>query len=234
MIFSGMEFMKKPPFKDVYIHATVLTREGKRMSKSLGTGIDPIELIKKYGADATRFGIAFQVMGSQDIRFIEDNIVMGKKFCNKIWNASRFVLMQISQINQLIQWSRFDIGQLTSADKKILKELNTIIKSVNKDLENFRFGKVAHKLYDFFWHDFCDRYIEESKKPRKNLSEILRGRQVLLYVLLNTLKLLHPFIPFITEEIYQKLPIYPPKFSKGKLGRVKNKKKFLMIEDWPK
>lgn len=234
MIFSGMEFMKKLPFKDVCIHATVLTREGKRMSKSLGTGIDPIELIQKYGADATRFGIAFQIMGGQDIRFVEDNIIMGKKFCNKIWNASRFVLMQISQINQLIQWSRFDIGQLTSADKKILKELNTTIKSVNKDLENFRFGKVAHKLYDFFWHDFCDRYIEESKKPRKNLSEILRGRQVLLYVLLNTLKLLHPFIPFITEEIYQKLPIYPPKFSKGKLGRVKNKKKFLMIEDWPK
>jgi len=229
MIFSGMEFMKKPPFKDVYIHATVLTREGKRMSKSLGTGIDPIELIKKYGADATRFGIAFQVMGSQDIRFIEDNIVMGKKFCNKIWNASRFVLMQISQINQLIQWSRFDIGQLTSADKKILKELNTIIKSVNKDLENFRFGKVAHELYDFFWHDFCDRYIEESKKQTD-----LKTQKILLYVLLNSLKLLHPFIPFITEEIYQKLPIYPPKFSKGKLGRVKNKKKFLMIEDWPK
>jgi len=226
MIFSGLEFINKIPFKDVYIHATVLTREGKRMSKSLGTGVDPINLIEKYGADATRFGIAWQIMGGQDIRFVEDNIVMGKKFCNKIWNATRFVLEQISKSPK--ESLRLPTGQakikiqnlnkngLTQADKKILKILNETIKSVNKDLENFRFGKATHKLYDFFWHDFCDVYIERAKiqKDKKNTQKIL------LYVLLNSLKLLHPFIPFISEEIYQKLPI-------------KNKKKFLMVETWP-
>jgi len=207
MIFSGMEFKKKIPFKNVYIHATILTKEGKRMSKSLGTGIDPINLIEEYGADATRFGIAYQIMGNQDFRFVKDNIVMGKKFCNKIWNASRFVLGQISK-------SKIKNKKLTSADKKILKALNKTIKSVNNDLENFRFGKAAHSLYDFFWHDFCDKYIEASKKQNDK-----KTKEILLYVLLNSLKLLHPFIPFITEEIYQKLPI---------------KNKCLMIENWPK
>ncbi|MBL7150196.1 MAG: valine--tRNA ligase [Candidatus Pacebacteria bacterium] len=236
MIFSGLEFINKIPFKDVYIHATVLTREGKRMSKSLGTGVDPINLIEKYGADATRFGIAWQIMGGQDIRFVEDNIVMGRKFCNKIWNATRFVVEQISkskiQIKNrasiygsegeeedkvLFAHQNLNKNGLTQVDKKILKILNETIKSVNKDLENFRFGKATHKLYDFFWHDFCDVYIERAKiqKDKKNTQKIL------LYVLLNSLKLLHPFIPFITEEIYQKLPI-------------KNKKRSLMIEEWPK
>ncbi|MDP2864245.1 MAG: valine--tRNA ligase [bacterium] len=216
MIFSGEEFMKKVPFKNVYIHAIVLTKEGKRMSKSLGTGLDPLLLCQKYGADATRFGIAWQIMGGQDIRFVEDNIVMGKKFCNKIWNASRFILLQI-KTNRGRASAKLGKGKnLTGVDKKILKALDKTIKSVNKDLENFRFGKAAHKLYDFFWHDFCDVYIERAKiqKDKKNTQKIL------LYVLLNSLKLLHPFIPFITEEIYQKLPI-------------KNKKRSLMIEEWP-
>ncbi len=213
MIFSGLEFMKKIPFKQVIIHATVLTREGKRMSKSLGTGIDPISLIEKYGADATRFGIAFQIMGGQDIRFVEDNIVMGKKFCNKIWNASRFILMNKPPLINA-DFSGFTrIKNLTVADKKILKSLKEIIKSVNRDLEKFQFGQAAHTLYDFFWHDFCDKYIEESKGQKTE-------NKVLLYVLLTSLKLLHPFMPFITEEIYQKLPI-------------KNKKKCLMVEEWP-
>lgn len=222
MIFSGQEFMKREPFRDVYIHATVLTREGKRMSKSLGTGIDPINLIEKYGADATRFGIIWQVRRGQDIRFVEDNMIMGKKFCNKIWNASRFVLFQIGNgkskkkafnflENRLLPNSKFQ----TLADKRILKALNETVKSVNKNLENFQFGQAAQKLYDFFWHDFCDVYIEESKKQQD-----LKTKKILLYVLLNSLKLLHPFMPFITEEIYQRLPI-------------KNKKKSLMIEVWP-
>jgi len=231
MIFSGMEFMGKPPFKDVYIHATVLTREGKRMSKSLGTGIDPINLIEKYGADATRWGIAWQIMGGQDIRFVEDNIVMGRKFCNKLWNASRFVLLQIRNSTTVhFQWAGSPSPSLravakfqTKADKKILKTLDKTIKSVNKDLENFRFGQASRKLYNFFWHDFCDIYIEKSKKQlyyKLDRGVIINTKRVLAYVLLNSLKLLHPFIPFITEEIYQKLPI-------------KNKKKCLMIEKWP-
>jgi len=209
MVFSSLEFMKKIPFNKVYIHATVLTREGQRMSKSLGTGIDPINLVEKYGADATRFGIAYQMMGGQDIRFVEDNIVMGRKFCNKIWNASRFVLMQTGK-----GVSTTKPQEKTIADKKILKSLNKTIKSISQDLENFEFGKATHTLYDFFWHDFCDKYIEQSKKQKDKETQ-----QILLYVLSNSLKLLHPFIPFITEEIYQKLP---------------SKKNYLLIEQWPK
>jgi valyl-tRNA synthetase len=213
MIFSGLEFMKKEPFHTALIHATVLTREGKRMSKSLGTGIDPIELVRKYGADATRFGIAYQIMGGQDIRFVEDNILMGKKFCNKIWNASRFVLLQIGNSKFEIRNSK--LKNLAAADKKILNQLNKTIKSVDKDIESFKFGKAAHTLYDFFWHDFCDVYIEYAKDKNDK-----QTKNILLYVLLTSLKLLHPFIPFVTEEIYQKIPI-------------KNKKKFLMVEAWP-
>jgi valyl-tRNA synthetase len=224
MIFSGMEFMGKEPFKKVYIHPTVLTKEGKRMSKSLGTGIDPMNLIEKYGADATRFGIAYQIMGGQDIRFIEDNIIMGRKFCNKIWNASRFVSLQTQNHNltenTVLQCKGVSVRSknLTVADKKILKALEKTIKSVNRDLENFQFGKAAHTLYDFFWHDFCDKYIEEAKCQIQNSKS--ETKKVLLYTLLTSLKLLHPFIPFITEEIYQKMPI-------------KDKNRALLIEKWP-
>ncbi|MBZ9569577.1 valine--tRNA ligase [Patescibacteria group bacterium] len=220
MIFSGIEFMGKVPFKNVYIHATVLTKEGKRMSKSLGTGIDPINLIEKYGADATRFGIVYQIMGGQDIRFVEDNIVMGRKFCNKIWNASRFVLGRIGNFKFQISNFKLDSKNLTLADKKILNALNKTVKLVNKDLESFRFGQAAHKLYDFFWHDFCDKYIEMAKSQITNSKSQKKTKKILLYVLLNSLKLLHPFVPFITEEIYQRL-------------LIKNKKKCLMVEKWP-
>ena len=230
MVFSGKEFMKKPPFRTVFIHPTVLTKEGKRMSKSLGTGIDPKQLIEKYGADATRFGIAWQLMGGQDVHFIEDNIMMGKKFCNKLWNASRFVLMikpsgiygDFSLICPQGEFKR--IKNLTGADKKILTALDKTIKSANNDLENFQIGKAAHTLYDFFWHDFCDEYIEQAKlKIQKDAlkNEKEKTQIVLLYVLASSLKLLHPFIPFITEEIYQKLPL-------------KKKRDCLMIEDWPR
>lgn len=214
MIFSGMEFMKEIPFKDVYIHATVLTKEGKRMSKSLGTGIDPLLLIEKYGADATRFGICYQIMGNQDMKFVEDNIVMGKKFCNKIWNASRFVQGRIGESS--VALAKEDRPHpKTKADKEILKKLEETKKTINKNLENFEFGQAAHAVYDFFWHDFCDNYIEESKKQQDE-----KTQKILLYVLKNSLILLHPFIPFITEEIYQNLPL-------------EKREKFLMIENWP-
>lgn len=205
MIFSGEEFMKKIPFQDVYIHSTILTKDGRRMSKSLGTGINPLELIDKYGADATRFGLAFQIMGNQDMRFAEDDIVMGKKFCNKIWNATRFILQDTNK--------EYSLGKPKG---KIVKQLEKTIKSVNKDLENFKFGKASHTLYEFFWHDFCDKYLEEAKNEKGE-----ETTKTLLYVLKNSLILLHPFIPFITEEIYQKLPI-------------KKKEASLMIETWPK
>jgi len=218
MIFSGLEFVKKPPFQDVIIHATILTKEGKRMSKSLGTGINPLELVEKYGADATRFGLIYQAMGQQDIRFSEEDIVMGQRFANKIWNASRFVLQQIGNYPlrpQQLKESEFKKNKnLTQADKLILKQLNNTIQKTTDYLENFRFGQAAHLLYDFFWHDFCDKYIEAAKKQNHP-----QTKQILSYILLNSLKLLHPFMPFVTEVIYQQLPF--------------KKRDFLMIENWP-
>jgi len=215
MIFSGYEFKKEAPFKKVYFHSTILTRDGKRMSKSLGTGIDPMDLIEKYGADAVRFGLIFQASKRQDIKFTEDNIQMGKKFCNKVWNASRFALMQIENT----KFSKKDldlkkIKNLSSEDKKIKTKLEKTIIQLNKEIDNFDFGKASHRLYDFFWHDFCDTYIEYAKTNKKS-------QKMLLSVLYNSLKLLHPFIPFLTEEIYQKLPI-------------KDKEKLILIENWPK
>ncbi|MDD5144670.1 MAG: valine--tRNA ligase [Candidatus Pacebacteria bacterium] len=212
MTFSGFEFMGKEPFGNYYGHATVLTREGKRMSKSLGTGIDPLQLIDKYGADATRFGLTWQITGGQDIRFTEDNILMGKKFCNKIWNASRFVLGQINESPAVLTKK----DKLTKADEKVFNALNKTIKAVNKNIEKYEFGDATKTLYDFFWHDFCDTYIEESKAQKDE-----KTQKILICTLLSSLKLLHPFIPFVTEEIYQKLPL-------------ENKKECLMVEDWPK
>ncbi len=226
MIFSGMEFMKKKPFSSIYIHPTILAKDGRRMSKSLGTGVDPLELIDKYGADATRFGLAWLLTGGQDIRFNEDTIIMGKKFCNKIWNATRFVMMQVDDKKSKLKIpSKAEIARLKLArnEKRILRVLNKTTKSVDKYLETFQFGKAAQLLYDFFWHEFCDECIEKSKiriLESQSEAEKQKTKKVLLYTLLTSLKLLHPFVPFITEEIYQSLPI-------------QNKKKCLMVEDWP-
>jgi len=214
MVFSGLEFTKKAPFSDVLIHPTVLNKDGKRMSKSLGTGVDPLELVEKYGADATRFGLAYQTLDNQDIKFAEDNILMGKKFANKIWNASRFALLQIGDVKLPPDKISPTDKKLTSADKTILKKLKVTGKKITQDLENFRFGYAAHSVYDFFWHDFCDKYIEAAKKQ-----DNLQTKQVLAYVLVESLKMLHPFMPFVTETIYQNLPF--------------KKEKFLMIENWP-
>lgn len=213
MIFSGLEFLNKKPFDDVFIHATILTKDGKRMSKSLGTGRDPLELAEQYGSDATRFGLIYQSLGGQDIRFSEENILMGKKFANKVWNASRFLISRIEK--NKIKKIEIDQKKLTVADKEIIKKMKSVIRKTTKELDNFRFGQAAHLLYDFFWHDFCDKYIEAAKKQDSKQTD-----QILAYTLLNSLKLLHPFMPFVTETIYQKLPF--------------KQKKLLMIENWPK
>lgn len=213
MIFSGAEFTGKAPFKDVYIHATVLTKDGKRMSKSLGTGIDPIELIEKYGADAMRFGLIYQAMGGQDIRFNEDVMVTGKKFCNKLWNASRFVLSQIEGKKVQIK----EVSKLkakTVQDKKMIKQMKSVLKSAEKDIKSYKFGQVSHAFYDFFWHDFCDVYIEHAKTR-----EDAEAKEILISVLIASLKLMHPFMPFITEEIYESLPV--------------KARQLLMVEKWP-
>lgn len=211
MVFSGLEFTGKKPFSDVIIHATILTKDGKRMSKSLGTGIDPLGLIDKYGADATRFGLIWQSMGGQDIHWAEEHVMAGKKFSNKLWNIARFVLQNENQKSDYKNPEEF--SNLTKEDKEILKKLEETKKSVNKDIDEYNFGQALHTLYDFIWHDFADVYVEYSKN--KNNNEV---KQILYYVLVQILKTLHPFMPFVTEEIYQNLP------SKNT--------DFLMIDKW--
>lgn len=188
MLISGLEFTNQVPFKNVLIHATVLNKQGQRMSKSLGTGLDPLEMIKKYGADATRFGLIYQEFGGQEIRFGEDNILMGKKFANKIWNIARYIL------------SRTD-GKISSdgvnTDSEILKKLGETERDVTKNLEQYKFGEAAHLLYDFVWHDLADKYLEESKGKSD-----IETNQTLAYLLDQVLRLLHPFMPFVTEEIW--------------------------------
>lgn len=222
MVFSGMEFVKKPPFAQVIVNAMVLTKDGKRMSKSLGTGVDPMGLIAKYGADATRFGLAWQVSESQDLHFNEDNMIAGQKFCNKIWNASRFALTQIEGQKNIYS---LDIKPkpITTADRKILASLAKIVKSMEKNINKYAIGAAIRDFYGFFWHEFCDIYIEAAKnqiRAEENKSQAQNTQKILIYVLANSLKLLHPFMPFITEELWQAMPL-------------KNKTD-LIISSWPK
>ncbi|MEK7160603.1 MAG: valine--tRNA ligase, partial [Patescibacteria group bacterium] len=221
MVYSSLNLVKKVPFKNVLIHATVVTKDGQRMSKSLGTGINPLDLVEKYGADATRFGLAWQVSESQDMRFGEGDILAGKKFCNKVWNASRFVLGQIESGNNFD--TRQDPKPITEEDKKILVSFKKIISLVGDDLVKYQLGQALREIYHFFWHEFCDVYIEAAKKQiqePQSEKEAVNTKKLLIYILANSLKLLHPFMPFITEEIYQSLP--------GKNKQV------LMVEEWPK
>ncbi len=220
MVYSGAALAKKLPFKNVIVHATVITKEGQRMSKSLGTGIDPLELVEKYGADATRFGLAWQISEAQDMRFGEDDILAGKKFCNKIWNASRFVLLQIENNKSPASSAsrRIRAGKQTLADKKILLGLKKLQREVGKSIEKYEFGKALHRLYDFFWHQYADIYIETAKKQLTDKKLKVQTQNVLLYVHLNLQRLLHPFLPFVTEEIWSAF----------------NNKNMIMIEDWPK
>ncbi len=214
MIFSGIEFMGEVPFKDVFIHGTILTKDGKRMSKSLGTGIDPLNYINQYGADATRFAVIWQANG-QDIRWDEAAVMAGRKFSNKIWNASRFVLEQIGNPKSENKSSK--LIPETAADEEIIGKLTKIKKQTETLIEQFEFAKALQGLYDFFWHDFCDKYLEESKKQltdEKNKESTLK---ILNAVLLESLKIIHPFLPFVTEAIYQNI---------NKKGGI------LMVSEW--
>lgn len=198
MIFSGLEFMGTVPFREVYIHSTILTRDGKRMSKSLGTGIDPLKYIEESGADATRFAVVWQATG-QDIRWDESAIAGGKKFMNKLWNAAKFVLLNVPEKNEPPE-------EKTEADVEILKKLSEIKGKTETLILSFEFSEALKALYDFFWHDFCDVYIEIAKTQLVNSETKENTARVLSLVLSESLTLLHPFIPFITEEIYQRLP----------------------------
>ncbi len=213
MIFMGIENIKgennsikeQIPFPDVFIHGLVRDAQGRKMSKSLGNGIDPLEIIDKYGADALRFALATGNSPGNDMRFSDEKIESARNFSNKIWNAARFVLMNLPEDAELV--SADDIAaasDLTVEDKWVLSKYNTLISEVTANIENYELGVALGKLYDFIWDIFCDWYIE-LLKPRLAASE-KTAQNVITYVLSNTLKLLHPFMPFITEEIWQTLP----------------------------
>ncbi len=204
MIFSSTEHMKKEPFKHVFIHGLVRDAQGRKMSKSLGNGIDPLEIVEKYGADALRFTLATGNAPGNDMRFSDEKVQASRNFINKIWNASRFVLMNLDIKENKLPAS----DSLQLEDKWILSKFNRLTKEVSDNMDNFDLGVALAKLYDFVWDDFCDWYIE-LVKPRlfdENCPSRDTAQYVLTYVLSETMKLLHPYMPFITEEIWQHLP----------------------------
>ncbi|MDR4889124.1 valine--tRNA ligase [Fredinandcohnia sp. QZ13] len=205
MIFQGLEFTGKRPFKDVLIHGLVRDAEGRKMSKSLGNGVDPMDVIAKYGADSLRYFLSTGSSPGQDLRFSMEKVEATWNFANKIWNASRFALMNMGDLKfEDIDFS----GEKSVADKWILTRLNETIASVTNLADKYEFGEVGRVLYNFIWDDFCDWYIEMAKLPLYGEDEQSKKttRSILAYVLDNTMRLLHPFMPFITEEIWQNLP----------------------------
>ncbi len=193
MVFQGLEFTNKRPFKDCLIHGLIRDKEGRKFSKSLGNGIDPMDVIDEYGADSLRFYLSTTASAGTDIRFDMDKIKSTWNFINKLWNASRYVLMNTENYNETFE-------NLTIYDKWILNKLNETIKAVKKNMDKYEFNIVGSTLYAFIWNDFCDWYIELSKINMNDTS-----KTILVYVLKAILKMLHPFMPFVTEEIYTKL-----------------------------
>ena len=214
MIFSALEHTGQVPFSTVFIHGIIRDSQGRKMSKSLGNGVDPLEVIESYGADALRFTIVTGNSPGNDMRFYNERCEANRNFCNKIWNASRFVLMNLDGDPGALPEA------LTMEDKWILSKYNALIDEVTNSLEKYELGVAAQKLYDFIWDNFCDWYIELTK-PRLNAGgqEKRAACAVLVHVLSGTLKLLHPFMPFITEEIWQALPHEGPS---------------IMVSEWPK
>lgn len=205
MIFQGIEFTGTRPFEDVLIHGLVRDEQGRKMSKSLGNGVDPMDVIEKYGADSLRYFLATGSSPGQDLRYSNEKVEAVWNFSNKIWNASRFALMNMEGMT----YDEIDLtGKKSVADQWILTRLNETIEQVTTLAEKFEFGEVGRQLYNFIWDDFCDWYIEMAKLPLYGEDEAAKKttRSVLAYVLDNTMRLLHPFMPFITEEIWQNLP----------------------------
>ena len=202
MIMAGLKFMNDIPFRDVYIHGTVRDIRGKKMSKSLGNAIDPLEIISEFGTDALRFCLA-SCAGQGDLFLSREKFEMGRNFANKIWNASRFVLMNLNRDKIKADLCVFfQKGNLNLFDRWILSRFYSMLKAVNRNLNSYHFNEAANLIYAFFWHEYCDWYLEIAKN---NLAQ--EGCQLIMYkVLEKTLRILHPFMPFITEEIWQKLP----------------------------
>ena len=208
MIFSAIEHTGEVPFKDVFIHGIVRDAQGRKMSKSLGIGIDPIEIIEKYGTDALRLSLVMGITPGNDIRYMPEKLEASSNFANKLWNAAKFVLMNIEPEN--MDDTNIDLSKLEYEDKWILSKLNALIKEATANLDNFDMGVYAQKLYDFTWNEFCDWYIEIVKTRLYNKEESgkesrIVAQKVLNKVLCDILKLLHPVMPFITEKIYKEL-----------------------------
>ncbi|MFR6221688.1 MAG: valine--tRNA ligase [Anaerococcus sp.] len=216
MVFSSLYNTNKTPFDHVLFTGLIRDPQGRKMSKSLGNGVDPIDVVNKYGADALRFTIITGNSPGNDMRYDEKRIVASRNFANKLWNATRFVLMNVDE-NDDIEFKNLD---LSLEDKWILKRLNNVVEEVSKNLDKYEIGLAASRIEDFIWEEFCDWYIEFAKERLNSSDENKKAtvKKVLLYVLKDMIALLHPFMPFITEEIYKQLP---------------NKKDMLIVEDWP-
>ena len=206
MIFSGIEHTGKEPFSKVFSHGLVRDAKGRKMSKSLGNGIDPLEIIEKFGADALRFALTTGNAPGNDMRFSDEKIEAARNFANKLWNASRFVLMNLTESDEELL-AAYDESDLAPEDKWILSRLNRVTASVNQNFENYELGIALSEIYSFTWDSFCDWYIEMAKsRIFEGGAPALTAKRVLVKVLTSILKLLHPYMPFITEEIYQALP----------------------------
>lgn len=216
MVFSSLYNTNKTPFDHVLFTGLIRDPQGRKMSKSLGNGVDPIDVVNKYGADALRFTIITGNSPGNDMRYDEKRIVASRNFANKLWNATRFVLMNVDE-NDDIEFKNLD---LSLEDKWILKRLNNVVEEVSKNLDKYEIGLAASRIEDFIWEEFCDWYIEFAKERLNSDDENKKStvKKVLLYVLKDMISLLHPFMPFITEEIYKQLP---------------NKKDMLIVESWP-
>ncbi|MCR5461988.1 MAG: valine--tRNA ligase [bacterium] len=213
MVFQGLEFMKERPFKDCLIHGLIRDKNGKKMSKSLGNGVDPMDVIDKYGCDSLRFFLTSNSAPGMDLRFDTEKVEAGWNYINKIWNISRYILMNTEDIKEI----NVDLNNLNESSKWILTKLNNLIKETDKNYDKYEFGLVSKDIYNFVWDDFASKYIEITKVDLANNNT--NTKHVLLYVLDAILKLLHPFMPFVTEEIYQQIP---------------HKCASISIDSWPK
>ncbi|MDD6224552.1 MAG: class I tRNA ligase family protein, partial [bacterium] len=211
MTFQGLHFTAKRPFKDCLIHGLIRDKEGRKMSKSLGNGVDPMDVIDEYGADSLRFFLTTNSAPGMDLRYDEEKVKSTWNFINKLWNASRYVFMNMEDFRR----ENYTLENLSLTDKWILEKLNKLVASVRISMEKYEYHNVGNELYNFIWEDFCDWYIELSKA---NMNDTTKS--VLLKVLTSILKMLHPFMPYVTEEIYQMLPI--------------KEEKSIMISSYPK
>ncbi len=205
MIMAGLEFTGKAPFRDIYIHGLVRDKQGRKMSKSLGNGLDPLEIIDEFGSDALKFTLGFMCAQGQDVLVDKESFKLGSRFANKIWNASRYILGNLEG-RELLPITQND---LTELDKWIYGRLDLAARNARSALEGYRYNDGAQALYEFFWNDFCDWYVEATKLSFRHGDDAEKNRavSVLLNVLEESLRLLHPYLPFVTEEIYSKLPV---------------------------